>query len=554
MRTRGISPLASWLDGVLENRLSDHSRTQVYKTLTFILTFMAYMLYHANRKVVSVVKTVWNQNCTEVFPNDTSHNSTTWCDWAPFDGPHSSELIGSMDTAFLASYALTMFLCGYVAERSNLRIFLGAGMFLSGLFNLLVGAGYWFGIHSYAYYMAMNVLAGASQSSGWPAVVPFMGRWFGQAKRGGIMGVWNCHTSLGNIVGSLVAGAFVQTDWGLSFGVLAMVMMAGGVLVWLMAVPHPACVGLPDPNDTREEGAPSALPRYSRSSVSSSQSAHSVFDSDDDEVVSPVFEDVQRRRPQAETSDGSRSPSPRNYGAVTSDLDTSPLLEQGSEQLSGDGDGTKAIGFFAAFLIPGVLTYSIALFFVKFVNYIFMYWLPIFINNSTDFSPSESASVSVAFDVGGIIGGVAAGVLHDKTGKPANVCFWSMVASIPMLYLYYQFGAQSLTLNYTLLFITGLFNNAPYALIATAVTADLGTQDCLKGNSHALATVTALIDGTGSIGAALGPLMTGFVQEHFGWAAVFNMLMTASGIAVLCLLRLTVKEMCGSARPSHAPI
>lgn len=45
--------------------------------------------------------------------------------------------------------------------------------------------------------------------------------------------------------------------------------------------------------------------------------------------------------------------------------------------------------------------------------------------------------------------------------------------------------------------IAGTFVNGPYALITTAVSAELGNK---VANSHALATVTAIIDGTGSIG------------------------------------------------------
>lgn len=48
--------------------------------------------------------------------------------------------------------------------------------------------------------------------------------------------------------------------------------------------------------------------------------------------------------------------------------------------------------------------------------------------------------------------------------------------------------------------ITGALVNGPYALITTAVSADLGTHKSLRGNAKALATVTAIIDGTGSIG------------------------------------------------------
>ena len=48
--------------------------------------------------------------------------------------------------------------------------------------------------------------------------------------------------------------------------------------------------------------------------------------------------------------------------------------------------------------------------------------------------------------------------------------------------------------------ISGVLVNGPYALITTAVSAELGTHESLKGNAKALATVTAIIDGTGSIG------------------------------------------------------
>lgn len=51
-----------------------------------------------------------------------------------------------------------------------------------------------------------------------------------------------------------------------------------------------------------------------------------------------------------------------------------------------------------------------------------------------------------------------------------------------------------------LLVLCGLLVNGPYALITTAVSAELGTHHSLQGNGKAVATVTAIIDGTGSIG------------------------------------------------------
>ena len=97
-------------------------------------------------------------------------------------------------------------------------------------------------------------------------------------------------------------------------------------------------------------------------------------------------------------------------------------------------------------------------------------------------------------------------------------------------------------MNVILMLITGMFVNGPYALITTAVSADLGTHSSLKGNSRALATVTAIIDGTGSIGAAIGPLLTGYISAK-SWNDVFVMLMVAALIVGLLLTRLVVAEV-----------
>lgn len=56
-------------------------------------------------------------------------------------------------------------------------------------------------------------------------------------RRGLIMGIWNSHTSVGNILGSLIAGAFVTTSWGWSFAVPGLITFGIGVMVFFFLVP-----------------------------------------------------------------------------------------------------------------------------------------------------------------------------------------------------------------------------------------------------------------------------------------------------------------------------
>lgn len=164
-------------------------------------------------------------------------------------------------------------------------------------------------------------------------------------------------------------------------------------------------------------------------------------------------------------------------------------------------------------------------------------------------SSEEAGNLSTLFDVGGVVGGILAGHISDRLNARAITAASFMYCAIPALFFYRSYGHVSMTLNIILMLITGMFVNGPYALITTAVSTDLGTHSSLKGNSRALATVTAIIDGTGSIGAAVGPLLTGYISAQ-SWGAVFTMLMGAALIAGLLLTRLVMAEVAAKIRGS----
>lgn len=172
-------------------------------------------------------------------------------------------------------------------------------------------------------------------------------------------------------------------------------------------------------------------------------------------------------------------------------------------------------------------------------------------------SSETAGNLSTLFDVGGVLGGILAGHISDRLNARAITAASFMYCAIPALFFYRSYGHVSLTINIILMFITGMFVNGPYALITTAVSADLGTHSSLQGNSRALATVTAIIDGTGSVGAAIGPLLTGYISAK-SWSAVFTMLMGAALVAGLLLTRLIVAEVAekiqeSRSRPSPTP-
>lgn len=159
------------------------------------------------------------------------------------DGPDSAALLGTLDTAFLLTYGVAMFASGFVAERVSLRYFLTLGMLFSAFFTYLFGMAKVYDIHSFWYFVFVQAMAGMFQTTGWPGVVTVVGRWFGKSKRGLIFGIWNSHTSIGNILGSVIAGHYVEHDWSNSFIMPALVMGVVGFVLFLFLVDSPDIVG-----------------------------------------------------------------------------------------------------------------------------------------------------------------------------------------------------------------------------------------------------------------------------------------------------------------------
>uniref|UniRef100_A0A182MBW7 Sugar phosphate exchanger 3 n=1 Tax=Anopheles culicifacies TaxID=139723 RepID=A0A182MBW7_9DIPT len=490
------------------------NRVLWFKCSVLGLTYIAYTCYHMTRKPISVVKSVLHRNCSTVtlppeFVTPAGGDPTapsplptdgTWCDYAPFDQPDFNSLLGALDSAFLFSYAIAMFFAGFIAERVSLRYFLALGMAFSGVFCYLFGMAKVYDIHALWYFIAVQALAGMFQTTGWPGVVTIVGRWFGKSKRGLIFGIWNSHTSIGNVLGTLIAAHYVERDWSMSFVVPGFVMGVCGFLMFLFLVERPEIV------DCQEKVADYA--HQQRGSSAGSSYRRMDGSASDEEFAGNPEQEINERTP------------------IIGSINRAPPHQD-------------AIGFFGALRIPGVIEFSLSLFFSKLVSYTFLFWLPFYIQHSTSMGARLSADVSTVFDIGGIVGAIAAGMLSDASAMPATTCTGMLAIAAPLLLIYRCWGNVSLSVNILLLFIVGVTVNGPYALITTSVSAELGQHSSLNGNSKALATVTAIIDGTGSIGAAIGPLLAGMVS---GWSNVFYMLVISDVLALAMLLRISSKE------------
>ncbi|RMZ56132.1 hypothetical protein APUTEX25_004556 [Auxenochlorella protothecoides] len=213
------------------------------------LTFLCYTSYHASRKPPSIVKAVLHGSGGNPKPTDALAagflgRAEDAGGWAPFNDPkQGNALLGALDLSFLAAYAISMFGAGHIGDRVDLRYFLTGGMIGSGTCVILMGAAYFLNIHTLGYFIAVQIVGGLLQATGWPSVVSVMANWFGKGKRGLIMGLWNAHTSVGNILGSLLAAYMLQYGWGWSFIVPGIVIVVMGLVIFSFLVVEPQDIG-----------------------------------------------------------------------------------------------------------------------------------------------------------------------------------------------------------------------------------------------------------------------------------------------------------------------
>lgn len=533
-------PIGIKLFGLCFKFNSVQAKRNYHKALVLILTYIAYTAFHMGRRPLSIVKNVLNRNCSalpnhihhtdisepsynapfeiSVFsvqnatftssssssssssPQSTDQTTDNSCNWAPFDDDTTAnQLLAILDSSFLLAYALLMFVSGIVAERTNLRYFISAGSILSGIGLIAFGFAYSLNIHSMSYFIIVQILSGAAQTTGWPVVVTCVSNWFEPAKRGLIYGLWNSHTNVGNILGAAIAGYYVEKDWGLSFIVPGIIMISVGCILYLFLVPTPQDVDLYPAGSGLLEGG--MKPQETSTTITR-------YDSSLDQSEEGI-------------SGGRR-------------------VNLKSDERLHETTG-KAVSFVTALKIPGVIEYSLCLFFSKLVSYTFLYWLPRYITSSTSNNSENSAYLSTPFDIGGVAGAILAGYFSDAFNANGITCNVMLLLAIPSMFLYQRIGSLSTANNISLQLLCGALVNGPYCLITTAVSADLGSR---VKDGRAMATVAAIIDGMGSIGAVIGPLFAGFVSSSGGdWQAVFLMLILADVLASFCLIRLTAREI-----------
>lgn len=180
---------------------------------------------------------------------------------------------------------------------------------------------------------------------------------------------------------------------------------------------------------------------------------------------------------------------------------------------------------------PVLWCYGASYFCIKFIRYALLFWLPYFLATRRGYGEEQAGYVSIAFEVGGVIGVIALGIASDRLVSYSRSLLSAvgLVALMLALLLYTRIGASSTLANVVGLALIGAALFGPDALLSGAASQD-------AGGPHAAATATGFVNGVGSIGAALVGLVLPAISKRYGWDAVFHLFVALALLGALCLV------------------
>jgi sugar phosphate permease len=180
-------------------------------------------------------------------------------------------------------------------------------------------------------------------------------------------------------------------------------------------------------------------------------------------------------------------------------------------------------------------SYGGCYFFIKFIRYALLFWLPYYLSTTRGYPGDVAAWVSSAFEVGGVVGVIALGTYSDRArGSRARLSALSLLGLALALFAYTPLSAYGVTANALSLAAIGALLFGPDALLSGAAAQD-------AGGLHAAAAATGLVNGVGSIGGMVAGLAVPQISRTFGWNALFPSLVGLAVLSAVVLVPVTMR-------------
>ena len=149
--------------------------------------------------------------------------------------------IGMMGSLFYITYGCSKFFSGIISDRSNPRFFMGVGLIISGIINILFGFS-----SSLLMLSILWVLNAIFQGWGWPACSKLLTTWYSRSERGFWWALWNtAHNVGGALIPLLIGYITLHYSWRYGFIIPGIIAIFVGLFLCWRLRDKPTTQGLP---------------------------------------------------------------------------------------------------------------------------------------------------------------------------------------------------------------------------------------------------------------------------------------------------------------------
>lgn len=212
-------------EGNLISPEEDKARFHRLQWSTFLASTLGYGLYYVCRLSLNVVK----KPIVE-------------------EGVFSEIELGIIGSVLFFTYAIGKFTNGFLADRSNIRRFMSAGLLISAIVNLLLGF-----TNSFILFAILWGVNGWAQSMGAAPCVVGLSRWFSDKQRGSFYGFWSASHNLGEAFTFIAVASLVGAmGWRYGFIGAAAIGIIGSLIIWRFVHDSPESSGFYAPGGRKE--------------------------------------------------------------------------------------------------------------------------------------------------------------------------------------------------------------------------------------------------------------------------------------------------------------
>jgi sugar phosphate permease len=195
--------------------------------------------------------------------------------------------------------------------------------------------------------------------------------------------------------------------------------------------------------------------------------------------------------------------------------------------------------------IPGVVPISVAYFFLKFLRYALLMWLPYYYLEGLHFSQQTAGYMSSSFELGGMVGTPLIGYASDRyfKGRRDLTSAWFMAGASAMLVVCVAFAQGGVVVNATSMVAVGVLVIGPDSILSGTIAQDLGSASPM--GPQVIGTLAGLINSVGSCGSIFQSYATAYISERYGWGVLFSIFVACSTISALILFWVAERKRVG---------